>query len=161
NGNDMVQYSVGYVDNTVLDLIGSQSYTTFGGQAVGSASILIRYTYGADANLDGIVDDNDVTALSNRFNVPGSADWFFGDFDYDGICSDNDVSQLSGTYLANPQMSAPSAAELTAKYGAAFAAAWERGAAGATAVPEPGALSVLFGTAAAGMLSRRRRRMLI
>ena len=36
NGNDMVQFSLGYVDNTVLDIIGSESLSSFGGQTVGS-----------------------------------------------------------------------------------------------------------------------------
>src|SRR5205823_5133764 len=61
------------------------------------------YTHGADAtfdaNLDGTVDDKDATAVANSFNVPGTGEWFFGDFDYDGICSDNDVTQLVSTYL--------------------------------------------------------------
>ena len=42
------------------------------GQSVDGSSILIRYTRGADGNLDGVVDDKDVTIIANGYNQPAS-----------------------------------------------------------------------------------------
>src|SRR5205085_10250013 len=83
NGNDMVQFSLGYADNSALELVGSDPYTSFGGQPADSTSILVRYTYGADGNLDGVIDDKDVTIVASNWNQPKTGQWFFGHLDYD------------------------------------------------------------------------------
>src|SRR5207244_11045950 len=48
---DGVNLAIGYGENSALPL---GSYTSFAGQTVGSSSILIKFTRGADADLDGI-----------------------------------------------------------------------------------------------------------
>ena len=53
--------SVGYADNAVMPL---GRYTTFGGEAVDDTSVLIAFTRTGDANLDGIVNDDDVTIVA-------------------------------------------------------------------------------------------------
>src|SRR5207253_2399094 len=45
--------ALGYAEASALGL------TTFSGQSVDSTSVLIRYTYSGDANLDGVVDTLD------------------------------------------------------------------------------------------------------
>ena len=59
--------SVGYADNGSLPLM---SYAVFMGQNVDGTSVLVRYTVWGDTNLDGIVDDDDVTVQS-AFYAPG------------------------------------------------------------------------------------------
>ena len=71
------------------------------------------------------------------------------------IAAQRAASLIDYRMVANPKMSAPSQTELTAKYGAEFAAAWERGA--AAAVPEPTSVSLL-GLAGLALLKGRRRR---
>jgi hypothetical protein len=112
--------AVGYAVNGALPL---GSYSTFRGQAVDATTVLIRYTRGADANLDGKVDDNDVTIVGSNY-APGAARpadsaWALGDFNYDGFVDDNDVTLLGVLYN-------PSAPALPAPDGG-----------GVAAVPEP------------------------
>ena len=56
--------SVGYAINGDLPL---GAYATFGGQAVDASSLLMRYTRTADANLDGVVNNDDVTIVGANF----------------------------------------------------------------------------------------------
>jgi hypothetical protein len=71
--------SVGYAENATLPL---GSYSTFHGAAIDSTSILIAFTRTGDANLDGIVNDDDVTIVGATY-APGvpQPHWAFGDFD--------------------------------------------------------------------------------
>ena len=93
----------------------------------GSIDESIRRT--GDANLDGLVNDDDVTIVG-AFYAPGvpNASWAMGDFDYNGFVDDDDVTLLGAFYD-------PSAAPLIAP-----APAKESGV---TAVPEPGAMALL------------------
>ena len=148
---DGVNLAIGYGENSALPL---GSYTTFAGQTVGSSSILIKFTRGADADLDGIVGNSDVTIVGGKFGAAGSGQWYFGDFDYSGSCDNADVTALGG--LFNPSAAPLSSEQLSAQFGSAFAAAFESGQSGAAAVPEAGT-GVILGLCAAGLLRRRRR----
>ncbi|MEX2140126.1 MAG: S8 family serine peptidase [Pirellulales bacterium] len=88
--------SVAYAENSSLPL---GPYTTFRGQAVDSTAILIAFAHTADANLDGLVDDNDVTILGASF-APGAGDafWALADFDYNGSVDDDDATLLGAFY---------------------------------------------------------------
>ena len=135
--------SVGYAENSALPL---GPYTNFRGQPVDDTSLLIGYTRTGDANLDGVVNDADVTIVSATY-APGvpQPHWALGDFDYNGFVDDADVTLLGVFYD-------PSAPPLIATVG---------GVSGVAAVPEPGtwalAACALF---AGGLLSRRRREIL-
>ena len=55
----------------------------FDGQTVDSSAVLIKFTYGGDANLDGKLNVDDYGRID--FNVGlGSSGWFNGDFNLDG-----------------------------------------------------------------------------
>jgi hypothetical protein len=88
--------SIGYAENATLPL---GPYTTFRGQPVDDTAVLIAYTRTADANLDGLVDDDDVTIIGATY-APGVAQphWAFGDFEYDGFVDDEDVTLLGAIY---------------------------------------------------------------
>jgi hypothetical protein len=76
--------------------------TTFGGQSVDSSSLLLRYTYVGDANLDGVVNALDFNALATNFGASGKA-WFNGDFNYDGTVNTLDFTSLASNFgLALP-----------------------------------------------------------
>jgi hypothetical protein len=123
--------SVGYAENSILPL---GAYTSFRGQAVDDTSILMAYTRTGDANLDGVVNDDDVTILSATY-APGVANphWALGDFDYNGFVDDDDVTLLGAFYN-------PSAPPIGTGAGPGN---------GLQAVPEP---STLAGLAAVGMV---------
>jgi autotransporter-associated beta strand protein len=86
--------SIGYADNGTLPL---GAYATFRGQAVDATSLLIAFTRTADANLDSLVDDNDVTVLGAFFPAANS-NWASGDFDYSGTVDDNDATLVGAFY---------------------------------------------------------------
>jgi hypothetical protein len=99
--------SIGYAENALLPL---GAYATFRGQPVDATSVLIAYTRSGDANLDGIVDDNDVTIVGATY-APGVAQphWGLGDFDYNSFVDDDDVTLLGALYEpgAMPMTAAP------------------------------------------------------
>jgi hypothetical protein len=97
--------SIGYANNGGLPL---GPYATFRGQPLDATSIVITYTVTGDANLDGKVDDNDVTitgASYGRQSAPPN--WALGDFDYNGIISDDDITLIGALYKTD-QVFSPS-----------------------------------------------------
>jgi hypothetical protein len=96
NATEPESRSVGYAENSALPL---GPYAMFRGQAVDATSVLIAYTRTADANLDGLVDDEDVTVLGASY-APGASNgvWALGDFEYNGFIDDDDVTLLGAFY---------------------------------------------------------------
>jgi hypothetical protein len=100
-------HSLGYADNATLPLA---PYTTFRGQPVDNTSVLMAFTRTGDANLDGLVNDDDVTILGASY-APGmpQPSWALGDFDYNGFVDDDDVTLLGAFYNPSaPPLAAPS-----------------------------------------------------
>jgi hypothetical protein len=132
--------SVAYADNATLPL---GPYATFRGQPVDKTAVLIGYTRTGDANLDGVVDDDDVTIVGAAY-APGvpQPSWALGDFDYNGFVDDDDVTLLGVFYdpKATPIISAASASP-----GAV------------AAVPEPATITLFAVTLAALALAALRR----
>ncbi len=79
-GGGTANTALGYADNADAGM----GLTTFGGQAVNSNSLLLRYTVLGDANLDGKVDLSDFLSLRQNFGLTSGATWDRSDFDYDG-----------------------------------------------------------------------------
>jgi hypothetical protein len=110
---------------------------TFKGQSVDNTSVLVRYTYAGDSNIDGKVDLTDFTFLAANFNKVGGASWLQGDYNYDG-----NVDLTDFTFLAsNFNQTLPAGAAGAASIGAP--------------VPEPGGIAAL--SFAVATLARRRR----
>jgi hypothetical protein len=130
--------SIGYAENSAMPL---GPYPTFQGQPVDATSILMTFTRTGDANLDGIVNDDDVTIVGATY-APGvpQPSWALGDFDYNGFVDDSDVTLLGAFYNPSaPPLAAPAS-------GAAVAA-----------VPEPASLILaLVAVVGIGVLVRRR-----
>ncbi|MBC7782938.1 MAG: hypothetical protein H7144_03785 [Burkholderiales bacterium] len=55
-------------------------------------SILVKYTWAGDANLDGAVNGSDYALADNGYSSAGLSSWFYGDFDYDGITTGSDYA---------------------------------------------------------------------
>jgi hypothetical protein len=100
--------SVGYTENALLPL---GPYMIFRGVPVDATSVLIAYTRTGDANLDGIVNNDDVTVVGANF-APGQAKpaasaWALGDFEYNGFVDNDDVTLLGAFYNPAATPAAP------------------------------------------------------
>ncbi len=133
-------HRLGYGDNAVLNK------GTFAGQSVDSSSILIKYTYAGDANLDGQVDVTDLGALATNWQT--SNVWTGGDFNYDGFVDVTDLGALATNWQAGVGSPlGPGSLE----------SAMSAVGLGGTSVPEPATIG-LIGISLAAAASRRRTR---
>jgi hypothetical protein len=82
---------LGYRDNT-------GGLTAFAGQPVDPSSLLIKFTYAGDSDLDGDVDVNDLGSLASAWQTAGL--WVAGDFDYNGSIDVNDLGMLASNWQA-------------------------------------------------------------
>jgi hypothetical protein len=130
---------LGYGDNALL------GKTTFGGLSVDTSSVLVKYTYAGDANLDGQVDITDLGNLATAWQT--NAPWTGGDFDYSGLVDITDLGMLATNWQAG--VGAP----LRGSFSDALASVGLTGA----AVPEPGTVTLLLAASLALPASRRRR----
>jgi glucose/arabinose dehydrogenase len=129
---------LGYGDNALL------AQTTFAGQPVDADSLLIKFTYFGDGDLDGDVDVNDLGILASAWQTTGV--WTNGDFDYNGSIDVNDLGLLASNWQAGvgSPLGPHSLADALSALGLSSAS-----------VPEPAALVSL---SALACLRRRRRR---
>ena len=136
---DPITFGVGYAQNDML----FAPYDVFSGETVDPSSVLVKFTYAGDMNLDGCVDDNDVTFFNLFYDggITTSHYWNEGDiFGYDGRIDDNDVTILNLTYGAGWLWGAPLGGN-------------------PTAVPEPGTLALAAFGALGALAGRRRNRV--
>jgi hypothetical protein len=70
---------------------------TFAGRSIDATTVLVRYTYGGDANLDDTVNLTDFTLLAANFNKTGRR-WSQGDFNYDGTVDLTDFTMLAANF---------------------------------------------------------------
>ena len=67
------------------------------GVALGSADVLVRYTYYGDANADGVVNAADYIRTDTGF-VTRLTGWANGDFNYDGTVDGSDYSLIDNAF---------------------------------------------------------------
>jgi T5SS/PEP-CTERM-associated repeat protein len=72
--------------------------TLFHDEPVDSTSVLIKFTYYGDANLDGAVDIRDLYQLGSHWKTDN--DWYCGDFNYDGHVDVQDLTLLAMNWQA-------------------------------------------------------------
>jgi hypothetical protein len=84
--------ALGYTEASALGL------GSFDGQSVDNTSLLIRYTFAGDANLDGKVNALDFNALASNFGGASGKFWNQGDFNYDGAVNTADFTALSQNF---------------------------------------------------------------
>jgi hypothetical protein len=140
SSSETTALGLGYGDNAALSAVKS----SFGGLSVDASSILVKYTYFGDTDLDGDVDVADLGSLASAWQTSGV--WTSGDFDYNGSVDVNDLGLLATNWQAgvgNPL--GPSLAEALAAMGLPSAA-----------VPEPTWMGVM-GVSLGAMASRKRR----
>jgi hypothetical protein len=113
--------------------------TPFGGTTVAAGDVLVLYTYGGDATLDGKINIDDYVRIDSGI-AAGLSGWSNGDFNYDGKINIDDYTTVIDANIGNQNGTFPSS-----------------GGFAVTAIPEPGA-GGLFILSAALLASRRSRR---
>jgi hypothetical protein len=137
---------------------------TFNGESIDTSTIVGKYTYFGDANLDGSVTSDDYVAVDVGLGMGDS--WVQGDFNFSGTVTSDDYVAIdvnlgkgTPTPLAFAELKAEMVALHTELYGADYveklAYAEAKGFA-ATLVPEPSG-AILMTAALAGLVRRRRR----
>jgi len=118
---------------------------------VDNNSILVKYTFSGDANLDGSVGVGDLGVVATNYGATSGAIWGQGDFNYDGAVNVADLGALASYYgdsLAGGSATAAIAVPTSIVAPASIT--------GTSSVPEPSGLTILAITAV-GLLNRRRR----
>jgi len=101
---DRALTAVGVLDNADAGLGGRESFL---GEDVDATSILARYTWWGDADLNGVVDSNDYDRIDNAWLLwtregvgpEGGFRWAVGDFNYDGTIDSNDYDLIDRAWL--------------------------------------------------------------
>ncbi|HYO09464.1 MAG TPA: trypsin-like serine protease [Tepidisphaeraceae bacterium] len=104
------------------------------GAAVSGSHVLVLYTLGGDANLDGKLNGDDYFRIDSNARSPGASGWFNGDFDYNGRLDGDDYFILDRNIGSQAT------------------------AADVAAVPEPAALAFAAALLAVAVPRHRRRR---
>jgi hypothetical protein len=95
-----IQSSVAATDSsfhTTLGMMRSATLSTFDTQPVDSNSVLIKYTYYGDTNLDGQVDGSDYSRLDNGY-LTHAQGWNNGDVNYDGVIDGSDYTLTDNAF---------------------------------------------------------------
>jgi hypothetical protein len=83
------------------DLLGIDGAQTalWNGQTVDATTVLVRYTYAGDANVDGVINGDDYFQIDSAY-PQGMHGWVNGDFNYDGVVSGDDYFLIDSNYSA-------------------------------------------------------------
>lgn len=103
NGAGIISSSIALYPGTSIGIAeaGDLGITSFAGQTVDSTTVLIRFTYVGDSDLDGDVDNADFGQFFSHFQQTGQT-WFTGDFDYDGDVDNSDFGLFFATFNLPP-----------------------------------------------------------
>jgi len=153
-------------DDKVLAVADNAAWgkSEFGGQSIDTSTVIGKYTYFGDANLDGKVTGDDY--LNVDANLGTGDSWLEGDFNMSGVTTGDDYLAIDanlGKGTADPLAFVELKEEMVALHAEMFGEAYLAKLAQVEAegfsnfVPEPSAVGVV-GVAAVTMLGRRRRR---
>jgi hypothetical protein len=102
-GTDMAAAKQGRTTLGVVSAAGRLSggaTAMFSGVTVDASSVLIKYTYAGDANLDGQIDAGDYGVIDNFVQVSNASGYFNGDFNYDGFIDAGDYGIIDNNVQA-------------------------------------------------------------
>jgi hypothetical protein len=132
--------SIGVAKASDVRLNTASETTLWAGQTITGTDVLVMYTYGGDANLDGKINIDDYIKIGTG-RAAGLSGWSNGDFNYDGKINIDDYVIIDGNIGNQNGFVFPTASGIGGSV---------------VAVPEPAGLLVLL--TAAGLLKRTRRR---
>ena len=135
--------AIAYADASLLNT------TNFSGTPVDSTTLLLKYTYYGDANMDGRINADDF-ALIDRGFAKHLTGWTNGDFNYDNSVTPADYLLIDRVFA---QQSGPLSPSFLAMRESQFGDAYVSQL--LASVPEPSSLTCLL--AGLAFLTRRRR----
>jgi subtilisin-like proprotein convertase family protein len=98
----------------IITSAASGNLTTLGVAEIGG-DVVVKYTYGGDANLDGKINVDDYGHIDSSVVLPGVRGWFNGDFNYDGKINVDDYGIIdSNVPIQGPPLGTAPARETTA-----------------------------------------------
>ena len=131
-----------------MDSQGRPIFSTFQGEPVDTNSVLVKYTWNGDADLNGIVDGSDYFQIDKAYLLRNDPDpskvlhgWYNGDFNYDDTIDGSDYFLIDKAFLSHRVLIQDPPTALSAM--------------GLAVVPEPGGVVLLV---IAGAMLRRRRK---
>jgi len=71
---------------------------SFGGTVVGANSVLVKYTWNGDANLDGVINADDYFLIDSGY-ITQEGGWYNGDFNYDGVVNADDYFLIDSAFI--------------------------------------------------------------
>ena len=71
--------------------------TVYEGETINGSTLIVKYTYAGDVNLDGVVDGSDYGTLDNWIQFPGTDGYHNGDVNYDGVIDGADYGALDNS----------------------------------------------------------------
>ena len=77
---------------------GSAILTRFVDQTVDANSILVKYTWNGDANLDGVINADDYFLTDSGY-ITQEGGWYNGDFNYDGVVNADDYFLIDSAFI--------------------------------------------------------------
>ncbi len=100
--------TLGYAEaSDVLGISGTQT-AAFAGQTVDATSVLVKFTFAGDADLNGRIDADDYFRIDSNYNKTGNPAYARGDFNFDGRVDGDDYFLIDSNDLANaPPAAAP------------------------------------------------------
>jgi len=174
---DAAHFAVGIAEaSDVLHISGAQT-ALFHGLTVDATSVIVKFTYYGDANLNGRIEGADYSRIDTTFNDEATqgniGGWFNGDFDYNGKVDGADYALIdvafnsqsgtlfkAGAFLsgADPNVDMHSSPALQRvldhleEFGSGYATAF------LNSVPEPSSASLAV-ICVSAVAARRRRRV--
>ncbi len=105
-------FALGYAENADVPMPYGSGAESFFGIDVDATSLLIKFTWVGDLNVDGLVDFQDLAVFNTNYDNGQSIGryWFEGDFNYDGFIDFQDLSLFNTNYDPNkPSLPEPAA----------------------------------------------------
>jgi hypothetical protein len=103
---DPTVFGLGYAENGDAEAIPdpyNSDTNLFFGIPVDGTTVLVKFTWLGDLNLDGFVNFSDLVVFNGEFDDGATTGrfWFEGDFDYDGDVDFSDLVIFNGAYDEN------------------------------------------------------------